>query len=123
MKERRASVRVPERDRVSVRFVTTPDDPQLEGAKFFCTTNDVSKGGLSFSTHTHVPVGSVMEITLFLTDPEMRFRHCGRVKWSTDVQEGIILRYTHGVQFTETKRGQDAAWSHMLEQKAALAAA
>lgn len=64
-----------------------------------------------------------MEITLFMSDPEMRFRHRGRVKWSTDEQDDIILRYTHGVQFTETKRGQDAAWSHMLEEKATLAVA
>lgn len=112
-----------ERDRVSVRFISSPSDPQLEGTRFFCTTNDISEGGLSFSTHTHVPVGAVMEITLFLTDPEMRFRHRGRVKWSKDVQEDIILRYTHGVQFTETKRGQDAAWAHVLRDRATAAVA
>ncbi|MFH0879219.1 MAG: PilZ domain-containing protein, partial [Lentisphaerota bacterium] len=82
---------------------------------FFCSTDDLSVGGLRFCVHTHVPVGAKLELNVALTNPVASFKHVGRVVWVREVQQENP--FAVGVQFTESAPEVLLKWKGLMERK------
>ena len=118
MDDRRAYPRLREKDSVVVTVLSAPEVPELENKTFFCTSEDLSSGGLKLRLSTHVPVGAVLGLRVAFTLPLGTFRHIGRVAWSeegTDSKACLV-----GVEFTYTLSGRAAAWKDIVEKKLTL---
>jgi hypothetical protein len=120
MQTKRAFPRLKERDNVAVTVLCAAGSPELEGRTFFCTTDDISGGGLRFSNHTRIPEGSTLELRVTCSHPLRAFRHIGRVAWVNEVPED--RPYAEGVQFTGTPLATLIAWKDGLAKRMTTAA-
>lgn len=117
MKDRRTAPRLPVRDRAEVTCRLAPGVPTLEQHTIHCITRDVSFGGLNIRTYTHLPQGTTLDITFRSSDSDATFHHAGRVAWSHDLQEDIIVSHCVGVEFTGAARQDKQQWRRMISEK------
>lgn len=115
--ERRWHPRIPEEDKVTVTILASPDSPDLEGRTFFCSTRDISAGGLKFCVHSEVPVNARLEMRVEMRSPDDLFTHIGRVVWERELEEDGFFAHYIGVQFIETKENRQMAWRTMVTRK------
>ncbi|MDA0323329.1 MAG: PilZ domain-containing protein [Verrucomicrobia bacterium] len=115
--DRRWHPRVPEEDKVTVTILASPDSLDLEGRTFFCSTRDISAGGLRFCVHSDVPVDAKLELRVELASPVDVFTHVGRVVWEKELEEDGFFAHYIGVQFVETKENRQLAWRSMVSKK------
>jgi c-di-GMP-binding flagellar brake protein YcgR len=116
-RERRIHPRIRERNSVAVRVVSAPDTPSLVQKVFFCTTEDLSAGGMRFNVHTAVPVNSHLELRVAVKNPTGAYKHVGRVVWVKEMDG--TQPYAVGVQFTDTPATTLAAWKEFVALKLA----
>lgn len=117
MDDRRWHPRVTAEDKVVVRVLSCPDTPDLEGRTFYCSSRDISAGGLRFCVHTPVPAPTDLELEVKVRVPEDRFVHRGTVMWSREVEEDGFHAYYLGVRFNETLGNRQVAWRTLIERK------
>jgi hypothetical protein len=115
--DRRVHPRVTEEDKVTVTILASPDSLDLEGRTFFCSTRDISAGGLRFCVHSDVPVEAMLELRVELVSPVDVFTHVGRVVWEKEMEEDGFFAHYIGVQFVETKESRQMAWRTMVSRK------
>ena len=115
MVEQRSYRRLKERDRVTVRVLSAPRNPDLENRTFFCDTEDISPRGARFCVDTRFPVGAMLELRVALQHPLQAFRHVGRVAWLEAVEEGTP--YLVGVEFAEAQTDKLIAWKDIVNRK------
>ena len=70
-RERRQDPRVSAEDGVAITVLASPDAPALEGRTFFCVTRDLSVGGLRFCVHTEVPLESMLELRVEISNAKL----------------------------------------------------
>lgn len=112
--ERRWNARVNEQDRVTITVLHAPEADELEGRTFFCSTRDISTGGLRFCVHTFVPVASELELRVEVPAPADCFVHVGVVVWVREVEEDGMVAYHIGVRFSKTRDNRQIAWRDMV---------
>jgi len=99
--KKRQSPRFEERDKITVTVLSSPDSPEIEHKKFHCWTQDLSESGLKFKAHSHVPIGSLVNVEiLFLSDGEV-FRHVGKVMWEQEFDDNGVMTSELGIKFTK----------------------
>lgn len=104
-----------EQESVAVTIVSVPGSPDMENNTFFCTTEDLSAGGVKMYADRHVPRGSVVELRVAFSQPLRAFKHRGRVAWVKEVEgEG---RYTMGVEFVDSDAGPMTQWRDVMRQR------
>ncbi|NCC52658.1 MAG: PilZ domain-containing protein [Spartobacteria bacterium] len=116
MDDRRTHQRLNEQNSVAVRILSAPEADALEGKTYFCTTEDLSAGGLRFNVSAPVPVGTVMEIRVAFSQPISAYRHIGKVVWVKEDTDQAPP-YAVGVEFTDTAPNDVAAWEKLVDQK------
>jgi len=121
MQEQRAHPRLESRDSVVITVLSAPDAPSLEHHQFFCSAKDLSVAGIRFCVHTEVPVGALLELRVDLAAPPDVFRHVGRVIWTQDVEEDLVLSHLIGVAIDKPLGGRTGNWADMLRKKPAAA--
>jgi hypothetical protein len=115
MLDRRREQRIPARDRIAVKVLSSPGAPDMENQTLHCTMHDASLGGLNFGVYTHVPVGSTVDIALRTEDSGTTLRRSGTVVWEHDVQEGIVMSHRLGVQFLPQTSTAAHQWRMVVE--------
>lgn len=118
IQNRRRHPRLPEEDRVAVTVLTAREAPELEKKTFFCSTRDISAGGLRLlvSVRALVPVGAVLILRVAFNSPLRAFRQIGRVVWWRRAPTGAG-RMMLGVEFDESACASMAAWRGIIERK------
>ena len=116
MEDRRVHPRLKEQNSVVIRVLSAPQAEYLKNQKFFCTTDDISAGGLRFCVTHDVPVGALLEITIALLDPLGTFKHVGKVVWIKQVDD---FKYALGLEFTDMSKNRRSAWRYIVEKKLA----
>jgi len=116
MENRRIYQRLNEQNSVAVRVLTAPEAATLEGKTYFCTTEDLSAGGLRFNVSAPVPVGTVLELRVAFSQPISAYRHIGKVVWLKETPDQSSP-YSVGVEFTDTAPNDVAAWEKLVDQK------
>ena len=115
MLNRRRNPRLAERISV-VMQLRDPDDAGTAHRKdFFCTTRDVSSGGIRLRHVDPVPCDSVVELLVAVTDPPQQFVHVGRVRWARRLP--VSKLWLMGVEFTESTGRQMQAWRKYVDSK------
>lgn len=104
----RAHARVASSGSVVVTVLSSPDVPELRNKVFFCSTRDLSVGGLRLRMQVPVPPASILGLLVAMSDPIGAFRHIGRVAWTRRLPEGAA--FAVGVEFTDTPRATRMAW-------------
>jgi len=95
--ERRKHPRILAEEEVRARILTCDTDPGLVGQEFECATRDVSEGGVQIWTDQGLPVGTVLQLTVVVSEQRQRFRLQGAVRWVSGVESsgrskvGILL--------------------------------
>lgn len=117
MDERRRHKRIREKDRVTVKVLSSPSTPSLENRTFFCDTQDISAMGLRFLVDTPFPVGATVELRVALHRPLRAFKHIGRVTWREKIEEDA--GYATGVEFDDPQCAKVVAWKDLVSRKAA----
>ena len=117
MPERRARARLQGSYRVAVTILTAPEAPRLVDDTFFCSTEDLSSGGLRIYTDRSVPVGTHLKLRIVFGWSYWEFSHTGRVVWVDEKQKGRT--YQLGVEFTNPPGAAQTAWADILESKLA----
>ncbi|HBA84423.1 MAG TPA: hypothetical protein DCZ95_10050 [Verrucomicrobia bacterium] len=115
--ERRIHPRIYENNSVAVTIVSAPEAPSLVKKVFFCTTQDLSAGGMRFNVSADVPVGTRLEMRVAVKSPSGAFKHVGRVVWVKEASG--IQPYSVGVEFTDTPATTLAAWKDLVAMKLA----
>ena len=114
--DRRTHDRLREENRVSVTVLSAEEAPELEGKTFFCSTEDVSIGGLRLCIHVPAPIDSVLKLLVAFISPLRSFTHIGLVTWIK--KTGGKYPYATGIQFTDSATREDAdAWRGAIETK------
>jgi hypothetical protein len=113
--ERRNHQRLQEQNSVAIRVLSSPDTPAMEGRTYFCTTGDLSAGGLRFNVQQSVPVGTMLELRVAFSQPISTYRHIGKVVWVKETE--AAPPFAVGVEFTDTAPKEMAAWQKIVTQK------
>ncbi len=98
MRERRREARIPEEDKVVLRF---PASAGGAGAWTSCValTRDISPGGVCLVADVQVPVGTRVRLEIALTGSRRLFRGLGTVRWVSRLFEDAVFEL--GVEFAE----------------------
>ena len=120
MNEKRKHQRVKELAVISVKVLSAPDIPALEGKSFSCRTTDVSIEGISLRTDTRVPVGAYLELGIILSGDSHHYSHTGNVIWTnvvkptdTDLQ---AEQYQSGIKFNAESNSQQDSWRKSINR-------
>jgi len=115
MLDRRSEPRLLEKNSVAVTIISSPETPQLEKETFFCSTADVSVGGVRLQSAIVPPVGARLRLLVALASPARSFVHAGRVAWRG--RRGADGRVPLGIQFSETADKVLREWRGVVERK------
>lgn len=113
--EKRVHARLVEEDSVVVTIISIPGAPTLQNRTIFCTTADVSAGGVRLHTDTGVPGGAVVELRVAISNPLRAFKQRGRVAWVTQL-EGED-RYALGIEFLDRASSGMIQWKDMVRRR------
>ena len=100
---------------VLVTLPSVPEQKDLEGRTFTCTTADISSGGVRLVASTQIPVGTVMELRVAAVNPPAAFRHVGRVSWALEVLSPPASFV--GIEFTTQDDKTNEAWRRFVDKK------
>jgi c-di-GMP-binding flagellar brake protein YcgR len=120
MAERRGEIRLGREDSVAVTVLSAPGVPDVEGRTFFCTTADVSVGGIKIVTDTRIPGSSVLEMRVAFSDPLQSFKHRGRVVWVSEMEDA--KQYAIGIELLDRSSNAMIQWSRLISTKIEAAA-
>jgi len=112
--ERRKYFRL--RDGVTVALTTDnefgEERSDLGWRASFCSTRDLSLGGLQIDLHDSLPRGSRVKLDIALADPDQIFARTGKVAWVRNVDKGFS--YRTGIAFADAIGGRTDAWRDAL---------
>jgi len=112
---RRTDPRILEANSVAVTILESPGAPQLENETLFCSTEDVSVGGVKLRSRVSPPIDSRLKLLVALGTPLCSFTHAGRVAWLGKRDENG--RVEMGVEFTDTPDDVLAQWREVIEHR------
>jgi Tfp pilus assembly protein PilZ len=99
MDNRRAFQRVEQRQAIKVKMFSAPGAEKTQGRAFSCSSQDLSVGGIQFSSHRQVAVNAELHLQISLTRPARGFARKGRVVWVREENGGKSFRI--GLFFTD----------------------
>lgn len=114
-REKRRHRRLLDKNIVLVTLLSVPEQKDLEGRTFTCTTADISAGGVRLMASTKIPVGTVMELRVAAVNPPAAFRHVGRVSWALEVLSPPASFV--GIEFTTQDEKTNATWRVFVTKK------
>jgi hypothetical protein len=115
IRNRRRHPRLSEEDRVAVTVLSAPDAPQLVNKTIFCSTADISAGGLRLNVRAPVPAKAVLILRVAFSSPLRAFRHVGHVVWRRSAEQGNAV--TMGVELDEAACPSIVAWRDVIARK------
>jgi hypothetical protein len=110
--ERRRDPRLELDETAFLKIKACRSHPHLAGKRFYCSTRNVSKGGIMIFSDTGIPVDAYMELILALSINENTFDLIGIVRWTSETASSGIHKI--GIQFLDTSPGK-AAWNKLIE--------
>jgi hypothetical protein len=120
LNEKRKHQRVKESAVISVKVLSAPDIPALEGKSFSCRTTDVAIEGLSLLTDIRVPVGAYLELDIILSGDSQQYRHTGNVIWSNVVastnNDARAEQYHSGIKLNIESNSQQDCWCKAINR-------
>jgi len=115
MRERRKEPRLQEQFRAVVTLFEKTRDPEIESRTFFCSTKNISCGGLRLTSSEHIPVGTKLDLLIVLTWCFWGFTHSGLVVWSEADKKNNTC--TLGIKLTTTSEATRIAWRDAIDDK------
>jgi len=99
MRNRRAYNRIERHQTIKVKILSAPGEKPPHGRAFSCSSEDLSVGGVQFSSNRQIEVNAGLTLQISFTRPNHSFLHKGRVVWIRK-EEGkksyrIGLFFTH----------------------------
>lgn len=80
-------------------------------------TENMSEGGIFIATHLLKPIGSIVEISIFLPESEKEVRGKGEVRWLRDHNEANNVPPGMGIRFVELAPGSLEAINEFLHRR------
>lgn len=88
VRDRRRHLRTESRDRLFAQLVASPDHPELVGITLAGIADNVSVGGLQFSTDRDLPIGTLVDLWVDVHSRPGKFFLTGEVRWTRDNNDG-----------------------------------
>ena len=107
VRDRRRHLRTESRDRLFAQIVTAPERPALLGITIAGIADNVSVGGLQFSTDREIPAGSSVDLWVDVHSRPGKFFLTGEVRWSRETEDGAWLI---GVQLSQGAATDAEEW-------------
>ena len=107
MQDRRKRTRIQGKNWLAVKVLSVPDLEGHAGRTVFCSTRDISSGGIQIASTESIPVGAMVQINLAIAEPVCSFLHVGTVRWAKREETG---EHCMGVEFTHTAQEMLEAW-------------
>jgi len=114
--ERRKHPRILGEGPVFVKVIEAGENADLRGETIYCSTQDLSTGGIRLAVDREVPVGSVLHLWIGLSDSPGSYMLTGRVVWARPAESGKTSHMV-GIEFEEVPDGDMTTWLEMMEQK------
>jgi uncharacterized protein (TIGR02266 family) len=80
-------------------------------------TENMSEGGIFIATHLLKPIGSIVEISIFLPESEKEVRGKGEVRWLREHNEANNVPPGMGIRFVELAPGSLDAINEFLRRR------
>jgi len=109
---RRNSERLNQKGYIKVSIVSR--NMFLNRKQFWCTTRDLSGGGLKMVMHSNIPIGTMMRVKVVFIDPAATFEHMASVAWVKENNDEVIKVYDVGIRFSSTLGKGNHEWEDML---------
>ena len=94
--DRRGDLRGAREERLFVKVISCPEDPDLEDTTIGCTTQNVSSSGIQLSVTQAIPAATSLELWVEVKGLPGKFLLGGEVRWCREDGEkfscGIELR-------------------------------
>lgn len=102
--DKRRESRVPNSIRFFVHVHECEAEPDLVGVSIACEAVDFSRHGLQLRADEALPAGTLLNVTIGISDPFMMYLLRGEVRWNRPVDDdihatGIMLHQTPGTDF------------------------
>ena len=86
---------------------------RFNGRVYSCSSEDVSVGGVKFSSRAEIPVNTEFELRIELPGLNKSFIHSGTVAWSRKDDTKAV--YHVGVFFTDSDPRTLTAWRKLVQ--------
>ncbi len=110
--ERRKDPRLELDETAFLKIKACKSHPNLSGKRFYCSTRNVSRGGIMIFSDTGIPVDAYMELILALSINENTFDLIGIVRWTSETASSGIHKI--GIQFLDTSPDKPS-WNKLIE--------
>lgn len=114
-KERRKHERLSLEGPVFVKILSSTRDESLRGKTLYCSTKDLSLGGLRVHSEHDIPIGCTLHLWVGLSDSPGTYMMSGRVAWQKDDGASYVV----GIEFVNVENDELAAWKEMVSQRLA----
>lgn len=88
VRDRRRHLRSESRDRLFAQLVAAQDHPELVGTTLTGIADNVSVGGLQFTTDRDLPIGALLDLWVDIHSRPGKFFLTGEVRWTRDNEDG-----------------------------------
>lgn len=111
-RERRRHRRLKQKQRLFVQIIESEQVPALRGKTIYCSSVDVSAGGLQIELDRDAPPGCVLDLWVEVKGRRGRFFLSGAVRWcSVDEARG---KYQVGIEIHAGDATQELDWATLF---------
>ncbi len=111
-RERRRHRRLKHKERLFIQIIESDGVPALRGKTLYCSSLDVSSGGLQIELDHEAPPGCVLDLWVEVKGRRGRLFLTGEVRWcSADAERGT---YQVGIEITAGDATQEQDWNALF---------
>ncbi len=109
--EKRSAPRLGREESLFVRIVSSGPDVLLEGKTVHCSTEDLSAGGMRLRLDEAVPVGTVLQLWIKVSDYPGTFLVNGVIRWVREYSPNVFLA---GIELRDERNDDTGNWERMV---------
>ncbi len=115
VRDRRRHLRTESRDRLFAQLVASPDHPELVGMTLAGIADNISVGGLQFTTDRDLPIGTLVDLWVDVHNRPGKFFVTGEVRWTRELDDGAWYAGVQLHQGTATDIEEWQRYHHRLQ--------
>lgn len=111
-RERRHHRRLKQKERLFIRIMEAGEAPELKGRTIYCSSVDVSAGGLQIESDHAAPAGCLLDMWVEVKGRRGRLFLTGEVRWSRPVEPPG--RYLLGIELKAGDATEEVDWAELF---------
>lgn len=114
-RERRRHRRLKQREQLFIQIIEADSAPALRGKTLYCSSLDVSAGGIQIELDQEAPPGCILDLWVEVKGRRGRFYLSGEVRWCrADSDRG---KHQIGIELQEGETTLDETWKALFAEQ------